>query len=154
MSKLYASLVCASLLLGCDSSPSQPIAGIPFTTLAATKVSGSAGPQIQTVIRSEAAWRQVWSELWAGQEPALPAVDFSRDLVVLVTASEICFGGAEIEQIVHDGNDLQIRYGDAASSLCLCVQPELSFHAVRATQALGEARFEARETPALCPTSS
>lgn len=137
-------------LLACDDSPSGPTGSIPFTTLAEAGVAGSAGPQIQTIVRSEAAWSQLWSDLWVGQEPARPPVDFTRDMVVLVTASQTCAGGAEVEEIQHTGSEIVVRYGDAAPSLCLCVISTLNFHAVRAPALLGDARFEARQTPPLC----
>lgn len=137
-------------LLACGSSPTEPVGSIPFTTLTSSKVSGAAGPQIQTVVYTEAAWSQVWSELWSGREPAPPAVDFRSDMVVLVTASQTCAGGAEVEEIADTGGQLQIRYGDAAPSLCLCVQAELAFHAVRAPKVFGTPRFEVRQTPPLC----
>ena len=137
-------------LLACSDSPSRPIGTIPFTGLAEAGVPGSAGPQIQTVVRTQAAWSQLWSDLWGDQAPALPAVDFSRDMVVLVTASQTCAGGAKIEEITHTGTQIQVRYGDAAASLCLCVISTLNFHAVTAPRLTGEATFEARQTPPLC----
>lgn len=138
-------------LLACDSSPSQPVGGIPFSTLTRSQVPGSAGPQIQTVVRSDGAWSQVWADLWGDrQAPARPAVNFSRDMVVLVTASETCGGDAQIEEIQHNGNDLLIRYGDALPSLCLCIQPTIDFHAVRAPIVFGDARFETRPTDPVC----
>ncbi len=150
MRTLCAPFLCALGLLACDSSPSVPIGGIPFTTVAEAGVPGSAGPQIQTVVRSEAAWAQVWFDLWGAREVARPPVDFSRDMVVLVTASQTCAGGAEVEEIQHTGSEIVVRYGDAAPSLCLCVISTLNFHAVRAPALLGDARFEARQTPPLC----
>ncbi len=150
MRTLCASFLCVLGLLACDSSPSQPVGGIPFTTLSQTGVPGSAGPQIQTVVRSEAAWAQVWLDLWGALEPARPPVDFSRDMVVVVTASQTCAGGAEVEEIQHTGSSLLIRYGDAAPSLCLCIHATLNYHAVRAPMVFGDAVFEARPTPPLC----
>lgn len=151
MRSCFALFVLLVVSLGCDSSPSRPDTDIPFSTLVQSKVSGATGPQIQTVVRNDTEWRQVWSELWRGRGPVRPAVDFGRDMVVLVTASETCFGGATIEAIEHTGGELRIRYGDAAPTLCLCSQAELAFHAVRIPRVFGDARFEARQTPPLCP---
>jgi hypothetical protein len=72
-------------------------------------------------------------------------------MAVVVTGSAPCFGDAEIEEITHTGDALLVRYGDAGPSLCLCIQAELAFHAVRLPRVLGEAVFEARQTPPLCP---
>ena len=48
MLRVCASFLALGLVLACGGSPSEPIVGIPFTTLSASKVLGSAGPQIQT----------------------------------------------------------------------------------------------------------
>ena len=150
MRTLFVPLVLLAVL-GCDgSSPSQPEGGFEFTTLAEGSVPGSAGPQIQTVVRDEATWARVWNELWAGQPAQRPAVDFSRDMVVLVTGTQVCFGGARVESVEHDGSEIVVKYGDAAASLCLCIQASLAFHAVRTPRLLGDARFESRPTPPLC----
>ncbi len=151
MRRLCASLLLLGMLLACGS-PTEPTGNLSFSTLAASSVPGTAGPQIQTVVRDSVAWSQIWSELWGDQAPAPPLVDFSRDMAVLVTGSEFCFGGAEVEAIVLTGGALRIQYGDAAPTLCLCAQASLSFHAVRAPRVLGEPIFQARSTPPLCPT--
>ena len=149
------SALCVGLvsLTGCadSSSPTTPAGRMRFTTVAAAKASGVAGPQVQTVVRDAATWGRIWSELWGGQPPARPAVDFSRDMVAVVTGSEICFGGATIEEIRLSDGELVVRYADAAPSLCLCAQPELAFHAVRLERTPRAATFEARITPPLCP---
>ena len=156
MRALSAFSLAFCLTLGCDhgSSPTAPSGDVSFSTVSAAKVTGSAGPQIRAVVRSEAAWSQVWSDLWGDLEPARPPVDFSRDMVVVVTASGTCFGGVEVERILATGGGLRVLYGDAAPSSCLCVVSELVYHAVRAPQLDGDAVFEARQTPVLCPTAT
>ena len=155
MRTLYAFSLAFCLTLACGgSSPPAPTGDVAFSTVSAAKVTGSAGPQIQAVVRSEAAWRQVWSDLWGAREPARPPVDFSRDMVVVVTASGTCFGGVEVERIMVTSGGFEIRYGDAAPSSCLCVVSELVYHAVRAPQLGGDAVFEARQTPVLCPAGT
>lgn len=140
--------------MGCfgSNSPTEPDGRLPFTTVTAAKVSGSTGPQLQTVVRDAATWSRTWSELWAGRPPAEPAIDFRREMVAVVTASEICFGGVEIESIERSGGELVVRYADAAPTLCLCAQAELAFHAVRLARTGGTVSFVARVTPPLCPT--
>ncbi len=149
-------LLCLVLgtLAGCHGrdSPTAPDGPMEFTTVAAATVAGSAGPQVQRVVRDSASWTRLWSDLWAGRPPAEPAVDFSRDMVVVVTASEICFGGVTIEEIELSRGVLEVRYADAAPSLCLCIQPELTFHAVSLPHAPGSAVFERRVVPPLCPS--
>lgn len=73
-------------------------------------------------------------------------------MAVVVTGSELCFGAAEVEDIVLTASGLEIHYGDASPSLCLCAQPSLAFHAVRAPTAPGRAVFVARRTPPICPS--
>ena len=148
-------LLCLFLtsLVGCfgRGSPTAPDGRMGFITVAAATVPGSAGPQIQTVVRDSASWTRTWSDLWAGRPPPEPAVDFSREMVVVVTASEICFGGVTIEAIEHSNGEFVVLYADAAPSLCLCVQPELSFHAVRLARTGAAPVFVPRVAPVLCP---
>lgn len=150
MRTLYVPLLLLTALACGGSSPSVPEGGFPFTTLEHSKIPGATGPRIQTVVRDDASWSRVWNELWSGRPPQRPVVDFRNDMVVLVTASEFCFGAVEIEAIDFTGNDLLIRYADAAPTICLCAQAELVFHAVRAPRVLGNARFAARLIAPLC----
>lgn len=86
-----AALACVVLLLSlaaCDS-PSAPETPQPLalTRITQPAFSGFDTPQ-RLVIRSQPAWEAAWATLWAraGQSPALPPVDFTRDVVLLAAA--------------------------------------------------------------------
>src|SRR6266508_4397374 len=50
------------------------------------------------VIRAAAEWAAAWKELWAGASPAppLPAVDFSKEMVIVAAMGEQASGGHSI----------------------------------------------------------
>jgi protease stability complex PrcB-like protein len=52
----------------------------------------------QFVIRDDSGWQQAWTEIWRGQTPvpALPAIDFDRDMVIVVALGEKPTGGYSI----------------------------------------------------------
>lgn len=62
-----------------------------------TSSSSLRAPQ-RTVIGDMTAWRAEWSRLWAGaaSAPPLPAVDFSREVIVLAALGERPTGGYQI----------------------------------------------------------
>jgi hypothetical protein len=63
-----------------------------------TYSSGITEPR-RAVIRDEAAWRTAWAEIWARTGPTpppLPAIDFTRDMVVLAALGQRNSGGYSI----------------------------------------------------------
>ncbi|MES2521248.1 MAG: protease complex subunit PrcB family protein [Gemmatimonadota bacterium] len=53
----------------------------------------------RTVIRDDAAWRSAWAEIWARTGPTpppLPAIDFTRDMIVLASLGQRNSGGYSI----------------------------------------------------------
>jgi protease stability complex PrcB-like protein len=96
-------LVCALLLASC-SSPNAPDATQP---LAVTRLrpeafsfsynSGMTEPQ-RLVVRDQATWQQTWDSIhrFTFPVPALPAVDFSRDMVIVAALGQKPTGGFSI----------------------------------------------------------
>jgi len=71
--------------------PEAPAARVPFRVVHAAPVSAVVPPRdaVQTrLVRSSSEWASAWEKLTANAVPALPppAVDFSRDQVLLVLA--------------------------------------------------------------------
>lgn len=54
---------------------------------------------VHEVVKSEEAWKKLWAEHTAGTEPApaLPAVDFKREMVVAALSGEQRTGGYGVE---------------------------------------------------------
>ncbi len=70
--------------------------------------SGLRTPQ-RTVVRDAAAWQELWAAIWRdhGAAAPLPAVDFSREMVVVVALGERNSGGHSIlidSATVSDGS--------------------------------------------------
>jgi len=67
---------------------------LPFETLLTEARSGLTEPR-REVIRSERAWRELWARVFAGVNPTptRPAVDFSREMLIVVALGERRSGG-------------------------------------------------------------
>jgi predicted small secreted protein len=102
----------AGALAGCNTTtavapdasrvPDRTGAPVAVTRLRAepysfTFSSGLRTPQ-RTVVRDEAAWRAAWAAMWQGYspQPALPPVDFAREVVVVAALGERMTGGYQI----------------------------------------------------------
>ena len=90
------------LALTACGSPSSPAASdepLPVVRLrqepfSLTYASGLTQPQ-RLLIRDQAAWQQAWAAIWRGHssQPAVPEVDFSREMIVLAALGERPTGG-------------------------------------------------------------
>lgn len=140
------------LLLGCHDSPSEPRSGdVSFSTVLKTTLVRN-GPQLREVVREEARFDAVWRELWGPGAPAKPAVDFQREMVIVATASLICFGDVEIEQIERQRGSVLVRIADSTATLCSCGVPQYRFHVVKASRVDEPANFLVRPIPPTCPS--
>lgn len=138
-------------LVGCSSSPSEPDSSISFQTVAKTTLTASLGPQIREVVRDAPRWESVWRELWGPGAPALPAVDFEREIVAVATAGVGCFGDVDVEEITAEGGVLVVRLAEAPpSTTCACFAAEYTFHVVRLPRIQAVDRFEVRGLPPRC----
>ena len=129
-----------------DSSPTATDdATLTFETVVQTSYSGFDDPQ-KRVIRSVGEWDQVWRTLYASQRPAppLPAVDFSREVVVLAAAGERSNGCYSIEatraRLIGDGTVEFELTETVPGAACGCTQAVTQpVHLIRM------ARFQGRE---------
>jgi hypothetical protein len=144
--------VAAVLLPACDGSPSEPRVEVRFETLAKATVPGHFGPPgLREVVRDQARWESVWREVWGSSVPAQPAVDFTREMVVVASASAPCLGDVVVDSVVPVPGGVLVSLGDSGPPhLCLCIQAEYTFHAVRAPRIDGPADFEVRQIPSRC----
>lgn len=141
-----AGLTLGSILfafLACDrGSPTEPTLTVRFETVLQATVPGFALPEGQREVRDGAAWQAAWSELYGRNAPSppLPAVDFSREMVVLVTGPGCC-GTVEVISIDRRGEELVVNALSRASTDTLCVAPDFSVHAVRLPRLQDSVRF-------------
>lgn len=91
--------------------------GVPivrFATEGATLAynSGFTTPE-RRVIRDTAAWSSAWATLWAhnATAPALPAVDFTREMVLVAAMGQRSTGGHDIliDSVAATGSELLVR---------------------------------------------
>jgi hypothetical protein len=109
----------------------------------------------EVVLRDRAAWQAAWQRLHNGlaAEP-LPAVDFARDLVVLVALGERNSGGTtlRVDEVVQVGADTVVRYTVTEPGPgCMTAQVITSpVEVVRVPRAGGAVRFERRTRVTPC----
>lgn len=109
---VLATVSAAALAAGCrQASPAAPAATaehgalpqpVPVTRLRTepyplTFSSGLRAPQ-RSVVRDEGAWREAWAAIWSNHSPTppLPAVDFTREMIIVVALGERRSGGYSI----------------------------------------------------------
>lgn len=154
----------AALVFSASCKSSLPVTAdpsaqrVPVTRLSPgpaslTYNSGLREPQ-RTVVRDEAAWRALWSAIWRGTspEPALPPIDFAREMVVVAALGERNTGGYGIlidSATTTSGGPLvvwirSIRPGPGCMTTQALTQPVDAARLPRS-----EAAVEFREQPAV-----
>jgi hypothetical protein len=143
-----------AVLLGCDRSPTEPsgaVGAVSFQTVLKTTLPGN-GPDLPgggEVVRDRGRWQAVWMELHGGLPAPLPAIDFSREMVVLVAVPG-CNGKVEISAIDREGSELVVRAQARSCGDALCVIAEFGVHAVRLPRSDSPVRFAVRHDAGLC----
>ncbi len=125
----------ALLLAACASSATEP----PTTTgprltvtplgnngLPLTSSSGLSTAQ-RTVVRDAATWRDVWNTIWARSTPipALPDVDFSREMIVIAALGERNSGGfgIHVDSATTDATGAAVVWVRSVSPGPTCTTP-------------------------------
>jgi hypothetical protein len=79
----------------------------------------------RSIIRDEPAWRALWQALFANRSvmPPLPAIDFTREMVIAVAIGSRPTGGYRVEiTAVHAmGGDLYISFRETQPDPATCV---------------------------------
>jgi hypothetical protein len=92
-------LLSAAIALSCGGSPAAPGQSLSVTTLANfSAADGVFGTETLQVIRDQAAWQSLWSRMNSNHfpAPALPAVDFSAEMVVVAAVGGKPSGGFSV----------------------------------------------------------
>jgi hypothetical protein len=142
----------ATTTAGCALDPAG--AGMPrsatavatATVLAATPWSGYTSPE-RRVIAAPADWAAAWSQIHAGRTPvpALPAVDFSRDVVILAAMGTRRSTGFSIviDEVRVLAGTFYVRVTETSPGRNCAVGAAITapVHAVRAPREAVSARF-------------
>lgn len=151
---LRIGLALASMLLiflACDHSPTEPGGGgVGFQTVLKASLPGSP-PDLggREVVRDQAAWQAVWMDLHAVSAQPLPAVDFSREMVVVVLGPG-CQGDTTISSIGHERDELVVNAKTSSCNNTLCAIADFSLHVVRLPRFDGSVRFSVEGGSVLC----
>jgi hypothetical protein len=131
-------------------SPAQPSG----TRIASASTSGFTTPE-QLVLRDQAVWQAAWSRLHEGMvAPPLPAVDFAREMVVLLALGERSSGGHRIrfDGITVAGANATVRFTITEPGAdCMTTQVMTApVDVVRVPRAAGTVRFEPTTVRSSC----
>jgi len=109
----------AALLVACaagTSRGSQAMTEHPFETILAAANSGISERR-REVIRDEASWARLWAEIHTGLTPAppLPAVDFTRQMLIAVALGTRPSGGfaVKVRSIATRGDRLEVSVAES-----------------------------------------
>lgn len=136
-------------------SPAPAVADqpMPIVRLYDAQYSGYTSPT-ETVVNDRAAWASAWRQLHTDSAGDPPAVDFTRDAVVVVAVGERSSGGTQvrIDDVTASGGGVLVRYtvtepGEGCMSTQAITAPVA---AVRVPRPAGPVRFERRVTRAAC----
>ena len=124
-----AAIACSTTIDGPEGSETP----VPVTRLRAepysfTYYSGLKAAE-RLVIRDEATWQTTWAAIWRNTTPgpALPAIDFEREMLVVAALGERSTGGFSIvvESASATGTALTVRiHSTAPGSSCLTTQAQ------------------------------
>ena len=157
-------------LAGCPSAPRpepdatgaaqpSPSDGMTGATQQGTRLYGAATSGFtgaeELVIRDQAAWQAAWARVHEGMAaPPLPAVDFARDMVVLLALGERSSGGHAVrfDSLSVSGGGATVRYtATSPGPGCMTTQAITApIEVVRVARVAGAVRFEARTVQERC----
>lgn len=149
-------LALAVALARCTAAP--PPDGMADSTEQGTHLhtaltSGFTAPE-QLVLRDPPAWQAAWTRLHEGAAPPLPAVDFARDMVVLLALGERSSGGYQIrfDALERRGADATVQYTVTTPGPgCMTTRAITSpVDVVRVPRVAGSVRFAARTVRTPC----
>jgi hypothetical protein len=137
-----------------DSASAKSPVSQSFTHILTQHTSGFDEPA-ELAIRDEAALKSAWATLHNGiPGNAPPAVDFTREIVVLVAMGRRSSGGytVHVDAVSRSGDGALVRYtatrpGDGCMSTQSLTSP---VDVVRMARVSGAVRFERRETVQSC----
>jgi len=155
-------VVLAALAVACSSgnggygtgTDPNRTADVPFTTVAQRSIPGGTGGQRREAARDAAVWQALWADLHhgAGAVPPLPAVDFSREMVVAAAMeTQSCVSRVTIRAVTRSGGGLAVDLLEAPPAPnCRCIVAERPIHVIRLARFDGPVRFTAERGVTSC----
>lgn len=119
------SIVAVMILLAACSGESNPTGTdgpVPTTQVYKAKTSGVAGRRGEVISR-QSRWAEVWDEITAGMtpKPALPAVDFEKEILIVGAIGEVdSCTDARIESVNRVAGALAISILEERRPNCAC----------------------------------
>ncbi|HYU79581.1 MAG TPA: protease complex subunit PrcB family protein [Vicinamibacterales bacterium] len=119
MRALFAFVILASMsaAVSCGAAPLSP-GGEPLTLtrLRAEPYSytfySGLDAQRRTIVRNAAQWQEIWTEIWkrTSPTPALPSIDFEREMVIVAAMGSMPTGGYSIviESAAESGRNVNV----------------------------------------------
>lgn len=95
----FTTLLLSAALLSCGGSPAAPTQSLSVTTLANFSAADEVfATETLQLVRDHATWQSLWAKMNSNHipTPALPAVDFSVDMVVVAAAGGKPSGGFSV----------------------------------------------------------
>lgn len=147
-----AGLVLASMFLvflACNDSPTEPDSEAAFQTVLKATLPGTA-PDLQgrEVVRDQATWQEVWTEL-RGTSSAPPAIDFRREMVVVVLGPG-CGGDTTVSSITREPGALVVNAQTKSCGNTLCAIADFTVHTVRIPRSDTPVRLNVTGGSGLC----
>lgn len=150
-------LACAAGAADPPPSPGAPTGKtaaaktVPFMTIVQRSIPGQSGGEVRTVARDADTWHALWTGLRQNGGDVLPteppAVDFSREMVIVVAMpTQSCVSNVTIQSIGHLGDPargtllVSLLEAPPAPS-CHCMVTARPVHAVRLPRTGGTPRF-------------
>ncbi len=140
------------LFLACNDSPTEPGGSVSFQTVLKTSLPGTP-PDLagREAVRDQATWQKVWAELHNESPASLPAIDFRREIVIVVVGPG-CNGIVTVSSIANlEGHLLVSAEGEACSNaLATCAILDFSVHVIRVPRSDLLVRVDMRDRGKLC----
>ena len=131
----------------CDAFDDQGALGCTYSGLTARE---------RQVIRDEISWAAIWDQAMSrhSEPPALPPVDFSREMVLFAAMGGRPSGGFTIvvEDVAYQGGRLDVTIAESSPGRFCVVTTALTqpFTAVRVARTEGEVNFVERQVTDEC----
>lgn len=139
---------------GHATEPGGASAALAFETIVQLSVPGQVGAERREVVRDEAAWRALWTELRQGSsltaEP--PAVDFSREMVIAAAMdTQSCVSRVTVRAVTRSAGGVVVDLLEAPPAPnCICVVAERPIHVIRLARLPDPVRFTAERGVTSC----
>ncbi len=155
----YAALLLVAVVsVACDSDSPTGLGDTPLelNTVVKASTSGLTTP-VRTTVRASVDWADLWRTLHAGHGtvPALPPIDFDREMVVVAasgTRNNGCFA-VEITAATRRGNgqaEFEVEE-TVPGPTCVCTQATTQpVHVARVVRAAGPESFVERRAELQC----